>query len=138
MVLEAAKAIEDDALIARAKTIAIQVADTFINEAIDNDGGVLNEKNLDTNHTDYDKHWWPQVEALVGLKYAFEIDKNECYLEFKRNIWDFTKKHLIDYKHGEWHFRVNQNGKPYKIEDKVSMWKAPYHTARALMVLTKN
>lgn len=138
LILEAAKAIKNEALIAEANTIAIKVADTFLKEAIDDDGGVINEKNLDNNHTDYDKHWWPQVEALVGLTYAYEINNNEDYLDCKHKIWAFTKKYLIDYKHGEWHFRVNRTGKPYSEEDKVSMWKAPYHSSRALMILTKN
>ncbi|WP_179347994.1 AGE family epimerase/isomerase [Winogradskyella pacifica] len=138
LVIEAAKVLNDDALLEDVKATAIQVANTFLEEAIDSEGAVINEKNLSTNHTDTDRHWWPQVEALVGLKYANDIKKDEKYIDSSLKIWEFTKKHIIDHKNGEWHFRVDKNGKPYTEEDKVSMWKAPYHTSRALIILSNN
>ncbi|REE27527.1 mannobiose 2-epimerase [Winogradskyella pacifica] len=138
LVIEAAKVLNDDALLEEAKATAIQVANTFLEEAIDGEGAVINEKNLNTNHTDTDRHWWPQVEALVGLKYANDIKKDEKHIDSSLKIWEFTKKHIIDHENGEWHFRVDKNGKPYTEEDKVSMWKAPYHTSRALIILSNN
>jgi len=138
LVIEAAKVLNDDALLEDVKATAIQVANTFLEEAIDSEGAVINEKNLSTNHTDTDRHWWPQVEALVGLKYANDIIKDEKYIDSSLKIWEFTKKHIIDHKNGEWHFRVDKNGKPYTEEDKVSMWKAPYHTSRALIILNNH
>ncbi|MCF1192306.1 AGE family epimerase/isomerase [Mangrovimonas sp. AS39] len=135
LVIEAAKVLKNKDLLQQAYATATKVAHTFIEEAIDADGAVINEKNLTTNHTDTDRHWWPQVEALVGLKYAYQIQKNPVYLETSIKIWEFTKTHLIDRVHGEWFFRVDTNGKVYQEEDKVSMWKAPYHTSRACMMM---
>ncbi|WP_053990885.1 AGE family epimerase/isomerase [Mangrovimonas sp. TPBH4] len=136
LVIEAAKALSDDELIKECEAIAIQVADAFLSEGIDKEGAVLNEKNLSTNHIDLDRHWWPQVEALVGLNYAYHISKDQKYLSASLPIWEFTKIHLIDHKNGEWHFRVNDKGIPYENEDKISMWKAPYHTSRACIMLS--
>ncbi|WMI68601.1 AGE family epimerase/isomerase [Mangrovimonas sp. YM274] len=136
LVIEAAKALGDDVLIKECEAIAIQVADAFLSEGIDKEGAVINEKNLSTNHIDHDRHWWPQVEALVGLNYAYHISKDQKYLSASLPIWEFTKTHLIDHKNGEWHFRVDDNGTPYENEDKVSMWKAPYHTSRACIILS--
>ncbi|MBF8148578.1 AGE family epimerase/isomerase [Winogradskyella sp. F6397] len=138
LVIEATKALNNDELLNEVKTTALKVANTFLNEAIDAEGGVINEKNLSTNHTDTDRHWWPQVEALVGLKYAYSINEDEKYNDNAIKIWEFTKKHIIDHNHGEWHFRVDKNGKPYTKEDKVSMWKAPYHTTRAFIILNED
>lgn len=135
LIIEAAKLLNDDELLHQAYTTAIKVADTFLKEGIDDDGSVLNEKNLNTNHIDTDKHWWPQVEALIGLKYAFDLKNDENYINTSIKIWDYTKNHLIDYENGEWYFRVSKDGKPYTEEDKVSMWKAPYHTSRACIML---
>jgi mannobiose 2-epimerase len=115
--------------------MALKVADTFLKEGIDEEGAVLNEKNLTTNHIDTDRHWWPQVEALIGLKYAYNLNLGEKYVCASLKIWDYTKKHLIDYEKGEWFFRVDKNGNVYTEEDKVSMWKAPYHTTRACIIL---
>jgi len=135
LVIDAARALNDNDLIKATEATAIKVADTFLKEGINKDGAVFNEKNLDTNHTDNDLHWWPQVEALIGLDYAYQLSGKESYIHKSLQIWEFTKKHLIDKENGEWHFRVDKNGKPYIIEDKVSMWKAPYHTSRACIKL---
>ena len=97
----------------------------------------LFEKNLATNHIDSDRHWWPQVEALIGLNYAYNLNNDQKYITISLKIWDFTKRNLIDYENGEWFFRVDKNGNVYTQEDKVSMWKAPYHTSRACMLLNK-
>ena len=135
LVIEAAKLINDDEILQKTKQVAIKVADTFLAEAIDKKGAVINEKNRATNHVDTDRHWWPQVEALVGLKYAYDLKNDEKYINASLKIWQFTKKHLIDTENGEWFFRVDKNGKVYINEDKVSMWKAPYHTSRACIIL---
>lgn len=137
LVIEAAKAIGDKSLLQLTEDTAVKVADTFLKEAIDLDGGVFNEKNRATNKIDTDKHWWPQVEAIIGLDYVYLITKNEKYIQDSLRIWEFTKKHMIDSEHGEWHARVNQNGTIYTNEDKVNMWKAPYHTSRACIQLNK-
>lgn len=136
LIIDAAKALKDDVLIKKSETLALKVADTFLLEGID-EHAVLNEKNRRTHHVDADKHWWPQVEALIGLKYAYSLQPDEKYLKASVKIWEYTKNHLIDRKHGEWFFRVNHEGKVYTREDKVSMWKAPYHTTRACMIMNQ-
>ena len=137
LVIDAAKLIDDSELLHLSEEVAVKVADTFLLEAIDIEGAVINENNLTTNHIDTDRHWWPQVEALVGLKYANDLKSDEKYISSSLKIWDFTKKNLIDHKNGEWFFRVDEKGNVYKNEDKVSMWKAPYHTSRACIILNK-
>ena len=137
LVIEAAKLLNDKKLLQKTENIALKVVDTFLEEALDKEGAVINEKNLTTNHIDTDRHWWPQVEALIGLNYAYHLNKNEKYLVHSQKIWEFTKKHLIDHKNGEWYFRVDKNGTVYTKEDKVSMWKAPYHTSRACIILNE-
>tara|TARA_R110000868_G_scaffold178979_1_gene418900 strand:- start:3418 stop:4599 length:1182 start_codon:yes stop_codon:yes gene_type:complete len=137
LVINASKMLNDEVMLKKANIIAVQISDTFLKEAIDEEGAVLNEKNLTTNQIDRDRHWWPQVEALIGLKYAFDVNANENYINTSLKIWEYTKKYLIDYKNGEWFFRVDKDGKVYKKEDKVSMWKAPYHTSRACIILNK-
>ncbi len=131
LVIDAAKALEDPDLINKTEQTAIGVADAFLRNGIDNEGAVMNEKNLQTNILDTDRHWWPQMEALVGLKYVYGLTKDSKYMKASIKIWEFTKNHLLDKKNGEWHFRVDRYGKPYLEEDKVSMWKAPYHNTRA-------
>ncbi|MBO0321047.1 AGE family epimerase/isomerase [Muricauda sp. CAU 1633] len=136
LVIEAVKRLKNNALLKEVQDTAIRVANTFLQEAIDDDMGVINEKNTKTGHVDQDRHWWPQMEAIVGLGYVYDVTNNAKYIETALSIWKFAKKHLIDHENGEWHFRVDKNGAPYTQEDKVSMWKAPYHTTRACISLS--
>ena len=137
LVIEAAKAIKDDTLLKETQVTAIKVIHAFLLEGIDQQGAVMNEKDTVSNKLDTDRHWWPQVEALIGLKYGYTISKNIDYLQKSKKIWNFTKKYLIDKENGEWHFRVDAMGLPYKQENKVSMWKAPYHTIRACIIMNQ-
>jgi mannobiose 2-epimerase len=138
LLIEAAKVIDNKLLIKKTKKMAILIADTFINEGIDTNGGVNYEYNPTTKKTDYDKHWWPQAEAIVGLKYAYEITQNDIYLVKAMKILNFIQNNIIDKTNGEWFWRVDKNGIPNTSDCKIGMWKAPYHTSRACMILTKN
>ena len=137
LLIEAAKIIEDAALLQKTEKSAILIADTFLNEGVDTDGGVFNDYNPDTNQLDGDKHWWAQVEAMVGLQYAYAITKDEKYLDSSANILEFIKQNIIDHKNGEWFWRVDKNRNLYTSEYKMGMWKAPYHNSRACMILSK-
>ncbi len=135
LVMEAANALDDKGLIQQSQTVALKVIDTFLNEALDGEGAVVNELDLNTGQKDTDRHWWPQVEAITGLAFAHRMTGKLRYTEHATRIWHFVKQHLIDQKNGEWYFRVDAYGKVYTEEDKVSMWKAPYHSARACIML---
>jgi len=137
LLIEAAKIIEDAALLQKTEKSAILIADTFLNEGVDTDGGVFNDYNPDTNQLDGDKHWWAQIEAMVGLQYAYAITKDEKYLDSSANILEFIKQNIIDHKNGEWFWRVDKNRNLYTSEYKMGMWKAPYHNSRACMILSK-
>lgn len=135
LLIEAAKVIENKELLSETERIAVLIADTFIKHGIDVDGGVMNEFEPATNVLDSDKHWWPQAEALVGLRYAYNITGDEKYLLILSKILNFIQTKIIDHKNGEWFWRVDKNGKSYTSEYKIGMWKAPYHNSRACIVL---
>ena len=137
LLIEAAKTSGNDALIKRTRDIAVPVAETFLKEAYVPGKGIINEKDLDSGATDTDRHWWPQAEAMVGLQYAWEISGEEKFRKAILDIWKFTQQNIIDHENGEWFFRIDENNRPYKQEDKLGMWKCPYHNSRACMVLTQ-
>ncbi|WP_318310196.1 AGE family epimerase/isomerase [Flagellimonas crocea] len=137
LVIEAAKALNDNELVEQTQKTAIRVIDTFVLEALDTEGAVMNERETTSDRLDTDRHWWPQVEALLGLDLAYKLTQDSGYIKKSLDIWNFTKKYLIDHKNGEWHFRVDAYGNPYTQEDKVSMWKAPYHTTRACILMNQ-
>jgi mannobiose 2-epimerase len=129
LLYEAAKTINNKSLINKVTEVSISIAENILKNAIDNDGGLFNEiKNKRV--VDTDKHWWPQAEAIVGFLNAFEISANEKFAEAAFNVWNFINKYIIDKTKGEWFFRVNKEGLVYKNEDKVGLWKCPYHNSR--------
>ena len=137
LLIEAAKVIEDEKLITETERVAVLIADVFIENGVDIDGGVMNDYEPKTGKLDGDKHWWPQAEALVGLHYAYNITKDEKYLIISTKILNFIQTKIIDKTNGEWFWRVNKEGKLYTSDYKIGMWKAPYHTSRACIVLNK-
>ena len=136
LVLEAARAVGDPSQISSCEATAAKIAARVLGEAIDEEGALLYEKDLCSGVVDKDRHWWPQVECMVGFAYHYQETNDLRYLTAIENLWKYTEGNLLDIRSGEWYFRVDQQGKPYE-EDVVSMWKAPYHTTRACMVINR-
>ncbi len=135
---EAAEVINDPALIKETGDIALKMADTFVNEAFDSSGGIINEKNVDSGHVDFDKHWWVQAEGLVGLVNAYRISKEKAYLEKAVTLWNFIDSFIIDHRNGEWYWKVNSKGFRYREDEKAGFWKCPYHNTRTCIeVITR-
>lgn len=136
LLLEAAKVLGDEQLIAKTKKVAISMVNSVMESGIDNDGGLMYEVYSGVIK-DTDKHWWPQAEAIVGFVNAWQISSDSKYLKKAKMVWEFTKDKIIDWKDGEWWFRVNKVGQPYLQEDKAGPWKCPYHNGRACLEIIK-
>ena len=136
LILEAAEIGGDQDLIDKARKLAIDMTNAVMNRGFDKDGGLYYEIKpggvLDT-----DKHWWPQAEAMVGLINAYQINDNQVYLRQASNVWQFIKEKIMDKTGGEWYFRVDRKGVPYREEDKAGIWKCPYHNSRACIEIIK-
>lgn len=82
---------------------------------------------VDTNRV-----WWVQAEAVVGFLNGYQKDKNRPeYLEAAEDIWQYIKTYLIDTREGsEWHWLLDEEGRPYEDKPIVEPWKCPYHNGR--------
>ena len=117
LLYEAAEMIDDEALMERVKKTSLKLANITLAEGIDTDGGIMLEG--DTNGViDTDKHWWPQIEAMVGFLNAFQISNDQKFFEASHNCWNFVKTYIVDHKNGEWFFRVNREGNPLFSSEK--------------------
>lgn len=76
--------------------------------------------------------WWVQCEAMVGFYNAYQKHPEaKEYLEAVRNIWEYTKKWLIDDREGgEWINERFTDGTINREQPIVWPWKCPYHNAR--------
>jgi mannobiose 2-epimerase len=134
LILEAAEVIEDELLIAKAKSFAMMLANATF-EGLDVDGGLWYER--EHGQLVKEKHWWPQAEAMVGFFNAWQISGDKKYLEQSIKSWEFIKGNIIDKKNGEWLWGITHDGSAIQGQDKVGFWKCPYHNARACMELIK-
>jgi cellobiose epimerase len=132
---EACEVTGNKELIAKVKSKSIQLANAAT-EGLDEDGGMWYEYNPARDSLIKEKHSWPQAESMVGFFNAWQLTGDETYLQRSLNSWNFIKDHILDTKNGEWFWGVRNN---YDImnEDKVGMWKCPYHNSRACIELMK-
>ncbi|HVZ97772.1 MAG TPA: AGE family epimerase/isomerase [Chitinophagaceae bacterium] len=135
LILEAVEIIGDPVLMNQAKIAAIQMANAAA-EGLDTDGGLWYEYNSDSKHWIREKHSWPQAESMIGFFNAWQITGQEKYLQISLDSWTFIQKFILDKANGEWFWGITQN---YSImnEDKVGLWKCPYHNSRACIELIK-
>lgn len=127
---EAAQIIQSEKHLDTFKSLAVRMA-VASKEGIDVDGGLWYEYDTVTKHTIKQKHSWPQAEAMVGFFNAWEISGEAGYLQASINAWKFTQQYIVDRNGGEWVWGVEEDYSIMRQEDKVGIWKCPYHNSRA-------
>ena len=136
LLVEAAEVAGDPRLVERAKAAAVRMARVTLAEGADAaHGGVFAERHED-GRLDDEKHWWMQAEAVVGFLNAFELTREEPFLDAAERAWAFVERFLVDRVHGEWRWRVRRDGTPIPGLPKVEPWKCPYHNSRAAFEAT--
>lgn len=127
LLCDAARVLDDQALIDKADQIALDVTKTCLAEGMSEKGYMTYEK----KGGKASKHcsWWGQIETMIACINAWQISGDESYLHAADTVWTFVKQNMIDTEYGEWYSDCF-DGKPGKDAPKVSMWRCPYHTVR--------
>lgn len=135
LIPESVEVIDEKELLKKIKMKSVLMADAA-SEGLDNDGGLWYEYDAGKDQFIKEKHWWPQAESMIGFFNAWQITGDEKYLQKSVNSWNFVKEHILDRWNGEWFWGVTEN---YSLmeEDKVGMWKSPYHNSRACIELIR-
>jgi cellobiose epimerase len=126
---EAAEVLGDAALLKRTGAIALSMAEVTLKEGIGVDGA-LNYEGRGGKIIDAGKECWPQAESVIGFLNAYQISRDEKYLNAVFRVWDFIENHLVDRVHGDWFWRITPEGKVDATLPKISEWKGPYHASR--------
>jgi mannobiose 2-epimerase len=129
---EAAALLNDSELTQQVKAVSMALA-TAAAEGLDANGGLKNEYEPATGHTDADKHWWVQAEAMVGFLEAYAQSGQQAFLQHSLHAWNFIKQYILDKKEGEWYWGVTASLQVMPHQDKVGFWKCPYHNSRACL-----
>ena len=131
---EAAEVLDEKSILEKVIPITVQMAKATLENGLDIDGSVFNEK-LDS-HIDTNKHWWPQAEAVVGFWNAWQLSGEEKYKLAAINCWNFIQTYIKDTEHGEWFWGRDEHGQLLQ-EDKAGPWKAPYHNSRMCLEMIR-
>ena len=134
LVQEAAEMIGNANLLQQVKTRSIQVARAAA-EGLDKDGGLWYE--VEEGQLKKEKHWWPQAEAMVGFLNAWQISKEEQFFYYSWQTWQFVQQHILEKEKGEWKWGIKADYSAMQGEDKVGVWKCPYHNSRACLELSR-
>jgi len=129
LLCEAAETIGDEKLLARARKLALRLAEAVLAEGVGPEGALCYE-GKDGRIIDDGRECWPQAEAVVGFLNAFQISGDKKFFNAALRVWNFIEQHLVDHVHGEWFWRILPDGQPDATLPKVSEWKGPYHGTR--------
>jgi mannobiose 2-epimerase len=132
LVQETAEAIGDDLLVKEVKEVSVKLAEAAA-KGLDGDGGLWYEYDSSHQHLTRQKHSWPQAEAMIGFFNAWQITRDQKFLSQSIRSWKFVKENIRAKNLGEWYWGVNADNSPMTQEDKVGIWKCPYHNSRACM-----
>jgi mannobiose 2-epimerase len=126
---EAALVLGDQQVLNKVEPIVQAVAQASA-KGLRPDGSLIHEANLDTGYVDDDLHWWVQAENVVGWYNIWQHFGDEEALNRAEKCWQYIKKQLIDFEHGEWYWSRHANGLLNTTDDKAGFWKCPYHNTR--------
>lgn len=79
------------------------------------------------------KFWWPQCEAIIATLMAHQLTDDAKYLDWHRQIHDWTYAHFPDSEHGEWFGYLRRDG-TVSSQLKGGLWKGPFHMPRMQLV----
>jgi cellobiose epimerase len=136
LIEEAAKIIGNEPLLQQVRDQSVNLA-IAASDGLDTDGGLWYEYDLAKDDLIKEKHSWPQAEAMVGFFNAWKITGVERFLNRSLASWNFIQEHILDKKNGEWFWGIQAADNSVMNEDKVGIWKCPYHNSRACMELIK-
>ncbi len=80
------------------------------------------------------KLWWPQNEAILANRMAYEIFREDKYKEAYESLLAFAFDKFSDEKHGEWYGYLHYDATPANYL-KGNIFKGPFHLPRMLMLL---
>ncbi|MBP5632679.1 MAG: AGE family epimerase/isomerase [Clostridia bacterium] len=82
------------------------------------------------------KLWWPQTEAIIANRMAYEIFGEAGYLEASEQLIDYAFTHFGDKEFGEWYGYLHYDSTP-STTLKGNLFKGPFHLPRMLMLMNE-
>ncbi len=101
-------------------------------------GGIIafcDVKGLPAQALEWDmKLWWPQNEAIIANRMAYEVFGEQQYREQYESLVDYAFDRFADKEYGEWYGYLHYDS-TVANELKGNIFKGPFHLPRMLMIL---
>jgi len=138
LLLEAAEIVSDheETVVRPVRKISLDMVKAAA-EGLAPDGALYYEYEPAGDHWRKEKHWWVQAEAMVGFVNAWQLSGDPAFYYQFEGVWSFIDRFIIDHARGEWIWGLQEDNTPMAGEDKVGIWKCPYHNGRALIELIR-
>ncbi|ULQ56597.1 AGE family epimerase/isomerase [Flavihumibacter rivuli] len=130
LLLDAAEAIGDPVLVEKFRKLSVKITQATT-MAMSPEGGLLYESDWTYSNWNAERHWWPQVEAMVGYFNAWSLTGEQGYLDRVFQLWNFVSNYLMDNDKLDWLWGVDASLRPLVNQDRLGFWKCPYHHTRA-------
>ena len=111
---------------------AIRAAREGILPVLEANGGSLPRERAE-GHTDLQRDWWVQAEAVVGNVDAWQETGESAYLSAAIRLWNYIEEKVLDREQGEWFWGISAEGTPAMDRPKGGLWKTCYHNGRACL-----
>jgi mannobiose 2-epimerase len=136
LLIEAAEVLEDEALVKRVQSAAVELARSVLAEGVD-DHGALAYEGRQGAIIDPNRDWWCQAEAVVGFWRAYSLTNDTAFADASGGVFEFIRRSVVDEDDGEWFWRIRSDGSVDPREPKVSAWKGPYHNTRMCLEMLR-
>ncbi|HSD84360.1 MAG TPA: AGE family epimerase/isomerase [Anaerolineae bacterium] len=130
LLVEAAEVQGDAELLTQARYNAVLMAEAVYRDGVGADGTVLNEV-TPQGVKNFDKHWWPQAEGVVGFTNAYQLSGRAEFAQAADRLWNLIETLFVDRTNGDWFKVLDPNGVPLPHYHKAGPWECPYHHSRA-------
>ncbi len=80
------------------------------------------------------KLWWPQCEAMIAFRMAYNYFKDEKYLKLYEEIKEYCKKYFVDTEDGEWYGYLHFDNS-VSTTLKGNIFKGPFHIPRLYILM---
>lgn len=82
------------------------------------------------------KLWWPQCEAIIALKTAYNFYKEEKYNEKCEELEKYCEKYFKDSQNGEWYGYLHYDN-TVSTTLKGNIFKGPFHIPRLYIIMSQ-
>ena len=82
------------------------------------------------------KLWWPQCEAMIALRMAYDHFGDEKYNRAYLKLLDYCERSFVDREDGEWYGYLHYDNTP-STTLKGNIFKGPFHIPRFYMIMAE-